>query len=69
MVYGMIFVRQQVWRGGGADGNKNGVASARGGHFGLLARAARGGTLAGSRPGFSKKKPEKIFLEICKLLL
>ena len=47
--------------GGVADGDEDGVASARGGHFGLLARAARGGSLAGSRPDFSKKSPKKYF--------
>ena len=57
--------------GGGANGDKNGVASARGIAVWLrrgAARAARGGSLAGSRPGFFQKKPEKLFLEICKLL-
>ena len=54
--------------GGGANGDKNGLALVRAFHSGFGggmpgggARTARGGTLAGSRPGFSQKKPEKYF--------
>ena len=46
--------------GGGASGDEDGVVSARG-HSSPASAAAGGGTLAGSRPGFPPKKPEKYF--------
>jgi len=46
--------------GGGASGDEDGLASARR-HSSPASAAAGGGTLAGSRPGFSQKKPEKCF--------
>jgi len=47
--------------GGGADGNKNGVASARGGNFGLLGKGGAGRFARRKPPRFFQKKPKKYF--------
>ena len=60
---GRMAARMECFRrGGGGDGCFGAAILV------FSARAAQGGSLAGSRPGFSQKKPEKIFLKICKLL-
>ena len=54
--------------GGGTDGGEDGVVSARGVHFGLFGKGGAGRYARRKPPRFFQKKPEKIFLEICKLL-